>query len=97
MSYTEEKNLIQLGMIVLGGLSGISGGIIGFMQKGEIIKEVDVWLGSKPTINLIIEKDIISTISFEQMKTINSKIQYQKPIPAPIKKWNPLGSLTINI
>ena len=38
MSYTEEKNLIQLGIIVLGGLSGISGGIIGFMQRCEIIK-----------------------------------------------------------
>ena len=38
MSYTEEKNLIQLGIIVLGGLSGISGGIIGFMHRGEIIK-----------------------------------------------------------
>jgi len=38
MSYTEEKNLIQLGIIVLGGLSCISGGIIGFMQRGEIIK-----------------------------------------------------------
>ena len=38
MSYTEEKNLIQLGIIVLGGLAGISGGIIGFMQSSEIIK-----------------------------------------------------------
>ncbi len=38
MSYAEEKNLIQLGIIVLGGLAGISGGIIGFMQRGEIIK-----------------------------------------------------------
>ena len=39
MSYTEEKNLIQLGMIALGGLTGISGGIIGFMQSREIIKK----------------------------------------------------------
>ena len=38
MSYTGEKNLIQLGIIVLGGLAGISGGIIGFMRRGEIIK-----------------------------------------------------------
>ena len=37
MSYIEEKNLIQLGLIVLGGVAGISGGIIGFMQRGEII------------------------------------------------------------
>ena len=33
MSYTEEKNLIQLEMIVLGGLVGILGGIIGFIQN----------------------------------------------------------------
>ena len=33
MSYTEEKNLIQLGMIVLGGIIGILGGIIGFIQN----------------------------------------------------------------
>ena len=39
MSYTEEKNLIQLGIIVLGGLVGISGGIIGFIQRREIIKK----------------------------------------------------------
>ena len=38
MSYTEEKNLIQLGIIVLGGLAGILGGIIGFIQRGGIIK-----------------------------------------------------------
>ena len=39
MSYAEEKNIIQLGLIVLGGLTGISGGIIGFMQNSEIIKK----------------------------------------------------------
>ena len=39
MSYTEEKNLIQLGIILLGGLAGISGGIIGLIQRREIIKK----------------------------------------------------------
>ena len=39
MSYTEEKNLIQLGIIVLGGLVGISGAIIGLIQRREIIKK----------------------------------------------------------
>ena len=39
MSYTEEKNLIQLGIIVLGGLVGISGAIIGLIQNRKIIKE----------------------------------------------------------
>ena len=39
MSYAEEKNLIQLGIIVLGGLVGILGGIIGLIQRREILKE----------------------------------------------------------
>ena len=39
MSYAEGKNLIQLGLIVLGGLISISGGIIGFIQNRKIIKE----------------------------------------------------------
>ena len=39
MSYAEEKNLIQLGIIVLGGLLSISGAIIGFIQNRNIIKE----------------------------------------------------------
>ena len=39
MSYAEEKNLIQLGLIVLGGLLTISGAIIVFIQNRKIIKE----------------------------------------------------------
>ena len=47
MSYAEEKNLIQLGLIVLGGLLSISGGIIGFIQNRKIIKESkDQWNAS---------------------------------------------------
>ena len=42
VSYTEEKNLIQLGIIVLGGLVGISGAIIGLIQNRKIIKESNV-------------------------------------------------------
>jgi hypothetical protein len=39
MSYTEEKNLIQLGIFVLGGLLSINGVIIGLIQNRKIIKE----------------------------------------------------------
>ena len=35
----EEKNLIQLGLIVLGGLLTICGALIGFIQNRKIIKE----------------------------------------------------------
>ena len=35
----EEKTLIQLGLIVLGGFLTIGGAIIGFTQNRKIIKE----------------------------------------------------------
>ena len=44
MSYTEEKNLIQLGLFVLGGLLSINGAIIGLIQNRKIIKKSkDQW------------------------------------------------------
>ena len=67
------------------------------LRKGQIIKNVDVWLGNKPTINLIIESDVISTISYDQLQTIESMIFYSKPINAPFKKGKKLGIIKISI
>ena len=67
------------------------------LKKNQIIKNVDVWLGNKPSVNLIVDKDIISIISFDQLKSINANIEYEKPIPAPIKKGQKLGEMKINI
>ena len=67
------------------------------VNKDQIIKNVDVWLGSKPTVNLVIEKDIVSILSFDQLKMVKSTIHYEKPISAPIKAGEKIGSLIINI
>ena len=66
-------------------------------HKNQIIKNVDVWLGSKPTVNLVVGKDIVSILSFDQLKSIKSTIHYEKPISAPIKAGEKIGSLIINI
>jgi hypothetical protein len=39
MGDAEEKNFIQLGLIVVGGLLTISGAVIGFIQNRKILKE----------------------------------------------------------
>lgn len=67
------------------------------LKKNQIIKEVDIWLGNKSTVNLIVQKDIITTLSFEQSKLIKSNIEYKKPLPAPFKKGDVVGKMTINI
>jgi len=65
--------------------------------KNQIIKKVDVWLGNKPSVNLIVNSDIISILSFEQIQSIKSSITYNNPIEAPISKGDKLGSLEIII
>ncbi len=67
------------------------------VSKNQIIQNVDVWLGNKSTVNLIAQNDIISTLSFDQIKSIKSIIQYEKPVSAPFKAGDKLGLLTINI
>ena len=67
------------------------------LQKGQVIKNVDVWLGNKPTINLIVENDVISTLSYDQIQTIETRIIYNKPINAPFKKGEKLGIIKISI
>ena len=67
------------------------------LSKNQIIKNVDVWLGNKSTVNLVVENDLISTLSYDQLQFINSKIYYKKPINAPIKKGDKLGTIEINI
>ena len=51
----------------------------------------------KSTVNLIVQKDIVTTLSFEQSKLIKANIEYKKPLPAPLKKGEVLGKMTIFI
>ncbi len=67
------------------------------INKNQIIKEVDVWLGDEAQINLISTEKIISTLSFDQLQFMNSTIEYTKPIAAPIIKGQQYGNIKINI
>ena len=60
------------------------------VEKNQFIKEVDVWLGSESSINLISAQKLVSTLSFDQIQLMNSSITYTKPISAPIQKGEEL-------
>ena len=67
------------------------------LKKNQVIKNVDVWLGNKPSVNLIVKEDVISILSFDQIKSIKSLIEFEKPISAPIKLGEEVGKLIIDI
>ncbi len=67
------------------------------LKENQFIKEVDVWLGNESTVKLISSKKIISTLSFDQIQLMKSRIEYTRPISAPIIKGNQYGKLIISI
>ena len=67
------------------------------VDENQIIKQVDVWLGNQPKVNLISSQKIISTLSFDQIQLMQSSIEYTKPIAAPIKSDVQYGRITIKI
>ena len=67
------------------------------VREGQVITQVDVWLGNKPKVNLISSRKVVSTLSFDQLQLIKSSIQYKKPLDAPILKGNSYGKLLISI
>ena len=66
-------------------------------KKGELVKKVDVWLGNKPTVNLVINENITSILSYDQIQLITTTISYNNPLSAPIKKGEVLGEILIDI
>jgi len=66
-------------------------------EKNQVITNVDVWLGKKPSVDLIADKKIVSTLSFDQLQLLKSTIEYTKPISAPVVKGNKYGKLLIDI
>src|SRR5210317_539808 len=67
------------------------------VDENQVIVEVDVWLGNKPSVNLVSSKKVVSTLSFDQIQLIKSSLQYKRPIESPIKKGKMYGKLLIDI
>ena len=68
-------------------------------KKNEVFTELDVWLGAKEKVKVVLDHDVYKTIpkieSLNKKKYLKAKISYQGPVVAPIKKGDILGELKI--
>ena len=67
------------------------------LEKNQILKKADVWLGSKSTVNLVSKEKIIKTLDSEQSENVKIILKYNNPLEAPIKKGDTLGVIKIII
>jgi len=66
-------------------------------KKNEPIAKLKVWLGKKPTLDVIPSEDYYVTIPKRKKKTIKAEIEYISPLHAPIKKGDKIGVLNVYI
>ncbi len=65
-------------------------------KKNSKFLELDVWLGRKDKVGIYSDIDIYKTIKKARLKKLETKIIYNGPIEAPIKKGDKLAKLIIN-
>ena len=65
-------------------------------KKNSEFTELDVWLGDKDKVKVYTENDIYITIKKARLKKLETKIIYNGPVEAPIKKDAKIAKLIIN-
>jgi len=69
---------------------------ITLFKAGEVIEEVPVYLGTRPRVPLVGGRDVIVTVPRNWQETMQAKLRYKAPIPAPVLKGQELGRLEIS-
>ena len=67
------------------------------VKENEVIESLDVWLGKKNKVDVIVEEDIYLTIPKRKKKIIKAVIEYNSPLKAPILKGQKIGFLNIYV
>jgi len=66
-------------------------------KKNETIGSLNVWLGKKNKVEVVVAEDIYLAIPKRKKKIIKAVIEYNGPIKAPIAKGDKLGLLNIYV
>lgn len=62
---------------------------------GETVTNADVWLGDGPAVPLVVAQDVAIAIPRASVQSMEVKVTYDNPVPAPIAKGTTLGKLTV--
>ncbi len=62
---------------------------------GETIEEAPVWLGANARVPLAVGRDLVVTLSRQARAGMKVTLEYDSPIPAPIKKGEAVGKIDV--
>jgi D-alanyl-D-alanine carboxypeptidase (penicillin-binding protein 5/6) len=62
---------------------------------GDKVDDAEVWLGSDPKVPLTVPNDLVVTLPRKSRKDMKVTVDYDRPIPAPVKKGQAVGKLVV--
>jgi serine-type D-Ala-D-Ala carboxypeptidase (penicillin-binding protein 5/6) len=64
-------------------------------SAGDKVDDAEVWLGTAAKVPLTVDKDIVVTLPRKSRKDLKVTVSYDQPVPAPIRKGEKIGKVTI--
>jgi D-alanyl-D-alanine carboxypeptidase (penicillin-binding protein 5/6) len=64
-------------------------------STGEAVDTANVWLGDDTTVPLVLQEDVVVSLTAEGRRKLAVKVIYDGPIPAPVATGSPLAELEI--
>jgi serine-type D-Ala-D-Ala carboxypeptidase (penicillin-binding protein 5/6) len=65
-------------------------------KKDEVITKADIWLGTAPTVSLIIPQAMKLTLSRDARSKMKVVVRMNNPVAAPVRKGQQLATLVIS-
>ena len=69
--------------------------LVEIAKSKEPIENIDVWLGKTEQVSVYVKNDIYKTIPKARKRLLKVSLNYNGPVPAPIKKDDVLGMLKV--
>jgi len=63
---------------------------------GDVVEEAPVWLGERSTVPLVGGHALVMTMPRAWRRTATVKVEYQSPVPAPVRRGDQIGHLALS-
>jgi D-alanyl-D-alanine carboxypeptidase (penicillin-binding protein 5/6) len=67
------------------------------LKAGDSVGDAQVWLGQAPTVPVTVADEVIATVPRAGAADMKVTARYDAPIPAPVKKGQKVGTLTVEV
>lgn len=65
-------------------------------RAAETVEDAPVWLGDRPTVPLVAGRDLVLTLPRQWRRSLQARVRYEAPIPAPVAKGQEVGQLVVS-